>query len=91
MERGPGMRLEKDMTPAQITSEIARLSKQLISLEEGLGRDVSETGGNSLDDQAVEENLEDQETAQKIARMRSIRERINQLEEEKHRQLARAA
>lgn len=73
------------MDPAQLDAEIARLSKELIALEEGLGRVSAETGGDSLDDQAVEENLEDLVTGQAIAKIASIREQIRELEAEKRR------
>jgi len=76
------------MTVAQLDAEIGRLSKDLIALEEGLGRGNAETGGNSLDDQAIEENLIDQDTGQAIAKIAAIRERIKELETEKRRKKA---
>ena len=78
------------MQPAELDAEIARLSKELIALEEGLGRISAETGGNSLDDQAVEENLEDLVTGQDIAKIAALREQIRELEGEKRRRKAAA-
>lgn len=78
------------MSPAEIDAEVARLSKELLALEEGLGKTSDETGGNSLDDQAIEENLGDLQTGQQIEQIRSIRERIRELEEERRRKKSAA-
>ncbi len=85
MERMEKRPLEAEMSVDELNSEIARLSKELIGLEGQLGRVSSETGGNSLDDQAIEETLVDQEEGQRIAQIGSIRQRINELEAAKAR------
>jgi len=90
MEKKPEPLLEKEMTLAQLDAEIGRLGKELITIEGELGRGSAETGGDSLDDQAVEENQIDQVTGLEIAKIRAIRERISELESEKRRRKAAA-
>lgn len=90
MEKGPKPMLESEMTVAEIDAEIARLSKEVIDIQDNLGNVTAESGGNSLDDQAQEETAKDQVTGPQIEEIASIRERIRELEDEKRRKKAAA-
>ncbi len=82
MKDMPMERLESSKSPEELRAEIAQRSKELIKLEGELGRrgeDV-ETGGNSLDDQAIEETMNDLNEGQRIANIASLRREISELD-----------
>lgn len=69
-------------TPEQISEEIARLSKMLISLEEQIGRTHFESGSDTSDDAGQEAVLDNQASDLLVFEINSIREKITDLEEQ---------
>ncbi len=93
MERMTKERLEAERSPAELRTDIARRSKELLALENelGRGREDVETGGNSLDDQAQEETAKDEFEGRRIQKIAVLRREIAELEAQLQRTEKRAA
>lgn len=81
MEQAPGRSRQ------QIESDLANLQREIIGLEDSLGRQHQDTGSDSIDDESQEAAAEGQSLDLMRAQLAEMRQRMTELQD----QLAKAA